>query len=134
MEISKNPHVGKFCVCEVWFLLFRLTERLLQSLGVLPEQATLHRGPKFLPAFPLEQRPSLAFKMPGRPRLCSQPLSAAARGSPRRGRALTQPQSGCSAELDLGSARPEPEPCAWSYPGSTAALEPRASGAGGWPV
>lgn len=134
MEISKNPRVGKFCVWGVWFLLFRLTGRLLQSLGALREQAALHGGPKFLPAFPLEQCPSLAFKMPGRPRLCSQPLSAAARGSPRRHWALTQPQSGCSAELDLGSARPEPQPGAWSHRGSTAALEPRASGAGGCPI
>lgn len=73
-----------------------------------PEPAALHWGPKFLPAFPLEQRPSLAFKMPGRPQLCSQPLLAAARGSPRRRRALTQPQSGCSTEQDLESACPEP--------------------------
>ncbi|MEJ1278085.1 hypothetical protein NN561_009004 [Cricetulus griseus] len=60
--------------------------------------------------------------MPGRPRLCSQPLSAAARGSPRRRRALTQPQSGCSAEQDLRAR---------SRGGSTAALEPQASGPGG---
>ncbi|XP_037053595.1 cortexin domain-containing 1 isoform X1 [Peromyscus leucopus] len=94
-----------------------------------PEPAALHWGPKFLPAFPLEQRPSLAFKMPGRPQLCSQPLLAAARGSPRRRRALTQPQSGCSTEQDLESACPEP-------PGKHRSLEPRASGAGagGWPV
>lgn len=124
MGISKN---GKPRGLGVWFLLFCLSETLLQSLGALPEQAALHRGPKFLPAFPLEQRPSLAFKMPGRPQLCSQPLLAAARGSPRRRRALTQPQSGCS-KSDLGSARPEP---AWSHRGSTAALEPPASGAGG---
>lgn len=71
-----------------------------------PRVAALHWGPKFLPAFPLEQRPSLAFKMPGQPQLGSQPLSAAARGSPRRRWALTQPQSGCSADQDLESARP----------------------------
>lgn len=93
---------------EFWFLLFLLREEgLWQSRYALPESAALHWGPKFLSAFPLEQRPSLAFKMPGQPQLGSQPLSAAARGSPRRRWALTQPQSGSSADQDLESARPE---------------------------